>query len=191
MKKIIYLLLLFTSLPSFSKTFFDYFYRIDGFYNNAKFIDENKLVLLGSSGKALFSLDKGDTWYSNYTNTNETLFDCDMEPNSNTLFCVGANGTIIKTTDLGRKWEKVNINDDNNSSFFSISFSNNLGLIATNTGNIFKSTDFGNSWTKIESISSNSFRIVKILKNSSIIAIQIYGFFQDGIVRQEYSLFLK
>lgn len=171
MKKIIYLLLLLTSLPLFSKTFFDYFYRIDGFYNNAKFIDENKLVLLGSSGKALFSLDNGNTWYSNYTNTNETLFDCDIEPNTNTLFCVGANGTIIKTTDLGRKWEKVNINDDNNSSFFSISFSNNLGLIATNTGYIYKSSDYGKRWYKIESISSNSFRVVKILNNSTIIAI--------------------
>lgn len=172
MKKIICLLLLLTSLPLFSKTFYDYFYRIDGFYNNAKFIDKNKLVLVGSYGKVLFTLDNGNIWYSNYTKTNETLFDCDMEPNSNTLFCVGANATLIKTNDLGKRWAKVNIDDY--ASFNSISFSDKLGLIATNLGSIYKSTDSGNSWAKIESISSNSFRIVKILNNSSIIVIDNY-----------------
>lgn len=169
MKKIIYIILLFISFPTFSKTFFDYFYRIDGFYNNAKFLDKNKLVLVGSSGRVVFSLNNGESWYSNYTNTSETLFDCDIEPNTNALFCAGANGTIIKTSDLGKTWESVKI--DNNLSFYSISFSKKMGLIATNNGWIFKSTDSGNNWVKLDLTSTNLFRIVKILKNSSIIAI--------------------
>jgi photosystem II stability/assembly factor-like uncharacterized protein len=171
MKKIIYIILLLISVPTFSKTFFDYFYRIDGFYNNAKFIDKNKLVLVGSAGRVVFSLNNGESWYSNYTNTSETLFDCDIEPNTNTLFCAGANGTVIKTSDLGKTWESVKI--DNNLSFYSISFSKKMGLIATSNGKIYKSTDLGNNWAKLDLTSPNLFRIVKILTNSSIIAIDM------------------
>ncbi len=169
MRKIIYFLLLLITLPGFSKTYLDYFYRIDGFYTNAKFTDENKVVLVGSSGKVLFSLDNGSSWYSNYTNTSETLFDCEKEPNTKSIFCVGENGIVIKTTNLGKSWERVNINSNFNLN--SISFSKKVGFIATSNGMIYKSTDSGNNWIKLETIKSFSFKLIKIAKNGSIIAI--------------------
>lgn len=119
MKNAIIILFLFNCVLLSSQEFTDYFYPLDCNFLSAKYLDENKIVFTGTNGRVVFSMDKGNTFFSNYTSTQNNLFDVDEEPNSKSIFCVGNNSTMIRTNNYGNTWKKLT-NSSQSNSFYPI-----------------------------------------------------------------------
>ncbi len=108
------------------------------------FADESTGVVVGDSGRVLFTADAGVSWTAQTSGTSAALRSVHFV-NSSTGVAVGNDGAIIKTTNFGSTWTAVN------SAVTEILYSVYLINISSAwavgaSGTILKSMDGGNSW---------------------------------------------
>lgn len=135
--------------------------NIASYFLDAFFIDENIGWFVGSGGQISKTIDGGQIWNNQTSNTTSQLnsiFFIDQ----NFGWAAGFNGVVVKTSDGGVNWNfittptmemltKIKFSDQNN------------GWAISNNGTILKSTDGGTSWilwsTNLESDLTNGFFI--------------------------------
>lgn len=101
------------------------------------------VVVVGSNGTILKTIDGGTTWQQKVSGTNQYLQKVRFS-NANIGYIIGNQGTLLKTTDSGETW--TNLSVENITSIYAISCVNeNLLFLSTDKG-IIKSEDGGASW---------------------------------------------
>ncbi|MBX3044820.1 MAG: T9SS type A sorting domain-containing protein [Candidatus Kapabacteria bacterium] len=173
MLKILSLILTFFTLQILAFASQDMFYRLDSDFRGACFFGESSLIVVGSNGMAIVSLDNGETWSGNPTNTSNSLLSAAYQQNTNCLFAVGRSGTVIKSSNLGEKWEIVDIGAD--TTLNTIIFYKNIGIVAGDNGNLFKTTDNGITWFKINLNTKSKLVSSEVLNNGRIIISDLYA----------------
>jgi photosystem II stability/assembly factor-like uncharacterized protein len=99
---------------------------------------------VGDSGTIVKTIDSGNTWISQTSNTNYILYSVRFL-NTNTGWAVGDKGTIRKTTNGGTTWINQNFGSNNYRSVFFVNV--DTGFIGGSNDTLLKTTNSGNNWT--------------------------------------------
>jgi len=111
------------------------------------------IFAVGRSGTAVYSTDKGLTWYTGTSNTSYDLSDV-AAVSSTSAVAVGSHSTILRTTDSGKNWSIVSptLNTSSESSYGLRSVtmaSSTVGFAVGENGLTLKTTNGGTSWSEI------------------------------------------
>ncbi len=145
MKKTLLVFILNISILSFINAQWQYVSNIPTTNNlySVYFPTSDTGFTVGSAGTILKTVDSGNTWISQISNTSQNLQKV-LFVNSLTGWAVGDSGTILKTSNGGNLWSLQNFNTFN---YQSICFINiDTGYISGSYGTIIKTTDGGNNW---------------------------------------------
>ncbi len=114
------------------------------YFNNIKFLDENKGVIVSYPSEVYTTLDGGVTWDSSF-GVKRSVEDICYADESN-LFLAGGDEKIYKSTNSGLLWTEVYggmILKD----FFGVEFLNaDYGMVCGDSGKVFVTTDGGVNW---------------------------------------------
>ncbi len=118
---------------------------------------------VGAAGTILKTVDSGNTWISQISNTSQNLKKV-FFVNSHTGWAVGDTGTILKTSNGGALWVPQNSNIGD---YYTVFFINtDTGFVAgkiNNTGKIIKTIDGGINWTENYSLGQYQYQYIKSL----------------------------
>ena len=150
MKRVTFFILLFGVLffiKSFSQTdcgikLTNYDYSL----NDAAFLDDNTIIVIGEDGLIMKSDDLGNSWRRINSGTSNNLRKIQFL-NSKVGYIIGKYDTFLKTDNGGENWFKIPLNNPDYPYITNLHFlSPDTGYVVGEGGKIFKTNDGGRTW---------------------------------------------
>ncbi|MCB0275088.1 MAG: hypothetical protein KDI06_09765 [Calditrichaeota bacterium] len=115
-------------------------------YYAVHFADKKTGWLVGSSGTIKSSTDGGETWVSQTSGVQSTLWEIQFTNGRNGWSC-GHDNSFLRTTDGGENWDKIEVPNASPGIFVGMAFADaNNGWLSNNQGELLKTTDGGLNW---------------------------------------------
>lgn len=113
-------------------------------YLDIKFLNSNKIILVGIDGSILISENAGKDW-SREKLSNNYLKKIAIHPNKSQILVSAGGGAIFSSIDGGKSWTQIQLNITSPVNDFYIFDLKNYYAISS-SGDIIYSTDGGSSW---------------------------------------------
>ncbi|HRI47762.1 MAG TPA: YCF48-related protein, partial [Ignavibacteriaceae bacterium] len=129
-------------------------------------LPNNKVILAGTNGFMVYSLDFGLTWDTVASRATSTIRSLAFRDSLHGI-AVGDKGGIFRSTDGGMNWSRVS--SGFNTLLNTVHFADTLlGITAGLNGKVFLTSNGGENWMEKESDISNAIYSAVITKNSNI-----------------------
>ncbi|WP_165570240.1 T9SS type A sorting domain-containing protein [Chryseobacterium sp. FH1] len=121
----------------------------NNYFHDVYAVTPNDVLVVGSNGLIIKSIDGGMTWQQKVSGTSQTLIKIQF-PTQQTGYIIGDQNRLLKTTDSGENWLPIIVEDIN--TIYSLSCINeNFIFLSTDKG-LVKSENGGVTWTNPNAI---------------------------------------